>query len=53
MPHAYTFLKPTKMVVTISPAGFERMFREVDAMDQSNFDEVMKVFNKFGVHLAN
>lgn len=52
IPHAYTFLKPTKMTTTIVPSGLDELFREVNAMDQSNLDEVVKVFNKYGVYLA-
>ncbi|MBO6535490.1 MAG: quercetin 2,3-dioxygenase [Balneolaceae bacterium] len=52
VPHAYTFLKPTKMLVTIAQGGFERMFKEVHNMDQSNIEEVVKTFNKYGVFLA-
>jgi quercetin dioxygenase-like cupin family protein len=52
IPHAYTFLKQTKMTTTIVPGGFDEMFREVNAMDQSNPEEVVKVFNKYGVYLA-
>ncbi len=46
VPHGYRFIKPTKMVVTICPSGFERMFKEVHNMeDQSNLEEVIGVFN--------
>jgi len=53
VPHGYRFIKPTKMVVTICPSGFERMFREVHNMeDQSNLEEVVGIFNKYGVYLV-
>jgi quercetin dioxygenase-like cupin family protein len=53
VPHSYRFLKPTKMVVTISPSGFERMFREVSNMeDQSDLGAVVQIFNNYGVHLV-
>lgn len=40
------------MLVTIAQGGFERMFKEVHNMDQSNIEEVVKTFNKYGVFLA-
>lgn len=53
IPHAYRFLKQTKMLVTIVPGGFEEMFREVHNMaDQSNLDAVVATFNKYGVFLV-
>ncbi|WP_282774111.1 quercetin 2,3-dioxygenase [Phaeodactylibacter xiamenensis] len=53
VPHSYRFLKPTKMLATISPAGFERMFREVHNMeDQSDLGAVERIFNNYGVYLV-
>lgn len=53
IPHAYTFKAQTKMLTAAIPGGFERMFREVNEMeDQSNIPEVVSIFNKYGVYLV-
>lgn len=53
IPHAWTVIEPCRMLVQVTPAGMERMFEELGALDMPpNPHTVGKICASYGITFA-